>query len=392
MSETSDAGQATGSTTALTWMPDDELDGFVVARVVAAPVTAGAPAAPAAAGRPDPIYALVRRPESPGPTEPHRPRGVVVHLHGYNDYFFQTHLADAIEAAGWAFLAVDARRAGRAWRPDEVPHYQEDLREQGTDLTAAVAAARAMFPDVPVVVHAHSTGGLVAALWAHAHRERGGVDGLVLNSPFLSEQIGPVPVVTDEVLRALAAVRPLTTLSSRPSGYAARLLAAGWVFDTDLKRPDGVPVRAGWLSAVRRGQTRLARGLEIACPVLVAHSDASGGEGEDNPDGDHQDTVLDVQTIATLAPRLGPDVDVQVIAGGVHDLTLSAPEPRAAYLDALTAFLDRVAARPAAEPTPDATEPPTAEPPVLPAAASEPAPTAPTPAPPEPDTPTAPTA
>ncbi|HEY0119594.1 MAG TPA: alpha/beta hydrolase [Cellulomonas sp.] len=325
----------------LTWTDDDLLPGFLVARTGALPVRAGTPAASVAAGRSDPVLALVRRTDTL-----RRPRGVVVHLHGYNDYFFQTHLTAAVEDAGWAFVALDARRAGRAWRLGEVPHYQDDLREQGTDLTAAVAAARVLHPGVPVVVHAHSTGGLVAALWAHAHRERGGVDGLVLDSPFLGAGTGFVPVVGDEVLRALARLRPLTPLSNRPSVYATHLLAANggrWDFDTRLKRPEGVPARAGWLSAVRTGQARVARGLEISCPVLVAHSAQSGPERDDNPDVDRQDIVLDVRTIQRLAPGLGGDVDVRAIEGGVHDLTLSTPEPRAAYLEAVAQFLARIA-------------------------------------------------
>jgi alpha-beta hydrolase superfamily lysophospholipase len=199
---------------------------------------------------------------------------------------------------------------------------------------------------VPVVVHAHSTGGLVAALWAHAHRERGGIEGLVLDSPFLGAGSVFAPVVGDEVLRALARLRPLTPLQNRPSVYATHLLAANggrWDFDTRLKRPEGIPARAGWLSAVRQGQARVARGLEISCPVLVAHSDTSGPDRDDNPELDRQDIVLDMRTLARLAPGLGADVEVRVIAGGVHDLALSGPEPRAAYLAAAAGFLARIA-------------------------------------------------
>lgn len=330
-----DAGRLSG------WADDELLAGFVRAQLPASPVVAGRPAASVAAGRSDPLLTLVRRPQAPAGA-----RGVVVHLHGYNDYFFQAHLADAVEAQGWAFLALDARRAGRSWRLGEVPHYQDDLREQGTDLTAAVAAVRRLHPGLPVVVHAHSTGGLVAALWAHAHRERGGVDGLVLNSPFLAASPGFVPVVGDEALRALARYRPLTRLSSRPSHYASCQLAANggrWHFDTRLKRPEGLPARAGWLAAVRAGQARVGRGLEIACPVLVAHSATSGPDHPENRDLDRQDTVLDVRAIARLAPLLGGQVAVRVIDGGVHDLALSAPEPRASYFAALGEHLTRVA-------------------------------------------------
>jgi alpha-beta hydrolase superfamily lysophospholipase len=323
-----------------TWAGDDHLEGFVATQLPASPVHVGAAAASVVARRSEPVLTLVRRADVPA-----EPQGVVLHLHGYNDYFFQTHLADAVEAAGWAFLAVDARRAGRSWRLGEVPHYQDDLREQGTDVTAALAVARRLWPGAPVVVHAHSTGGLVAALWAHAHRGRGGPDGLVLDSPFLGAAAGLVPAVGDQALRALARVRPLTVLPSGLSSYATHLLAANggrWEFDTVLKRPGGVPARAGWLAAVRLGQARLARGLEISCPVLVAHSDSSGPDRPDNPQLDSQDTILDVRMIARLAPGLGADVEVRSIEGGVHDLALSAEEPRAAYLAAVTDFLGRV--------------------------------------------------
>jgi len=292
-----------------------------------------------AAGGAAPVLTLVRPLRGPD-----APRGVVVHLHGYNDYFFATHLSDAFHDAGWAFLALDARRAGRSLRPGDVPHYQGDLREQASDLTRAVAAARRAWPGVPVVVHGHSTGGLVAALWAHAHRgdrehaEHRGADGLVLNSPFLSFERSWVRPLQDGALRPLARRAPLRVVASSPSPYAGRLLER-WDFDPSLKRPEGVPVRAGWLAAVRAGQLRLARGLAIDVPVLVARAARSGADAGAGPDLDAVDTVLDVATIAALGPRLGADVRELVVEQGVHDLALSRTAPRTTYLTALTDFL-----------------------------------------------------
>jgi alpha-beta hydrolase superfamily lysophospholipase len=320
----------------LTWADDGLLDGFVAARVPAVAPAPGRPAASRAAGRPDPVLTLVRRPV-PDETA----RGIVVHLHGYNDYFFHDHLARAVEDRGWAFVAVDARRAGRSWRADEVPHYQDDLREQASDLGTAVRAARAMHPGVPLVVHAHSTGALVAALWAHAHRERGGPDGLVLNGPFFAVQRA-LPFATDAGLHALARRAPLAVVSRQPSWYARTLLASGrWTFDTTLKRPEGIPARAGWWSAVRAGQARVARGLAISCPVLVAHSATCGPDTPGNPDLDRQDTVVDVRTVARLAPGLGARVTVRPVVNAVHDLSLSADGPRSIYLRLLADALAR---------------------------------------------------
>ncbi|MCC2319679.1 alpha/beta fold hydrolase [Cellulomonas xiejunii] len=316
------------------WSPDTLLAGYESCTLPGWVPAPGGPSARAvAAGGAAPLLTLVRPPRAP-----EAPRGVVVHLHGYNDYFFATHLADAFVDAGWAFLALDARRAGRSLRPGDLPHYQGDLREQASDLSRAVAVARRTWPGLPVVVHAHSTGGLVAALWAHAHRARRGADAVVLDSPFLSSERSWVRPLEDGALRALARRRPMQVVASRPSWYAGRM-AERWDFDTSLKRPQGVPARAGWLAAVRAGQARVARGLRIRVPVLVARAARSGADVVDGADLDTADTVLDVTTIAALVPRLGADVREVVVDGGVHDLALSRAEPRTAYLSAVRDFL-----------------------------------------------------
>lgn len=279
----------------------------------------------------------------PHPDDAPAPHAVVVHVHGYNDYFFHAHLARAFAAAGYAFYAVDLRAAGRSLQPDQIPHFVMDLREQATDISAAARTVRALEPGLPLVLHAHSTGGLTGALWAHAHRNAVGADAgpdvLVLDSPFLdlwaSEfQRGVGTRLLDTVGRLAATA----IVKDGPSRYAEHLLAANggrWEFDTTLKRPEGLPSRVGWFVAVRRGQARVAAGLEIACPVLLARSDSSGPDSLDNPLIDAQDTVLDVEQMAALVPSLGHDVTELVVPGAVHDLTLSASGPREAYLDGM---------------------------------------------------------
>ncbi|WP_233275859.1 alpha/beta hydrolase [Isoptericola variabilis] len=276
---------------------------------------------------------------------PARPRATVLHVHGFNDYFFQDHLARAVTDAGHAFYAVDLRRAGRSLRPGDVPHFTTSLRELGEDVDAAARAVRALEPGAPLVVHAHSTGGLTASIWAHARRDEPGAgpDLLVLDSPFLNlHAAGLVRVVNAGAIEVLGRTRPMAVLSTSPSMYATYQLRANggrWDFDPTLKRPESVPKRAGWVRAVVRAQVRLARGLEIPCPVLVATSASSGPDSPDNPDLDAQDTVLDVDLIDARARRLGERVDRLVVEGGVHDLTLSADGPRKAYLEGMLAWV-----------------------------------------------------
>jgi len=113
-----------------------------------------------------------------------------------------------------------------------------------------------------------------------------------------------------------------------------------WEYDLGLKAAAGIPARAGWLRAIRRGHARLARGLEIAVPVLVCTAATSGPNREDNPDLDRQDTVLDVEHIAGRAPRLGADVTLVRIPDGIHDLALSDEPARTVFVETVFDWLD----------------------------------------------------
>jgi alpha-beta hydrolase superfamily lysophospholipase len=286
-------------------------------------------------------------------------RAAFLHVHGYNDYFFQDHLARAVVDAGYAFYAVDLRHAGRSLRPDVIPHFVTDLGDYHPDLDAAVHAVRALEPGLPLVVHAHSTGGLTTSLWAHARRSEPSLapDVLVLNSPFLDlAGAWPWRSVSARLVEVLGRRRPLAVLSTSASMYATYQLRTNggrWSFDTTLKRPEGVPARAGWLRAVLHGQAALAGGLAIACPVLLARSATSGRDSADNPLLDAQDTILDVARMARRAPLLGDRVDQLVVDGAVHDLALSADGPRTAYLRGMLSWTDSKLTLSASRQTPE---------------------------------------
>ncbi len=286
----------------------------------------------------DPIT-LVRPLEQPA-----SPRTVVLYVHGFNDYFFQDHLARAFVDAGHVFYAVDLARAGRSLKPGDVPHYMADASEQGDDIALAVEAIATVHRGLPIVVLGHSTGGLTAAIWA-AERPHPALAGLILNSPLFTTQITPAQRLLLLVLPLVAALRPMTVVAALPSVYAQHQhVSSGgrWQFDTALKRLTDMPVRAGWTAATRRARSQIARGLNLQVPVLVARCDSSGPDVPDNPLLDRQDTVVSVDETARLAPHLGDDVEQLVIPGGVHDLSLSQDEPRELYFRSMMHWLDSV--------------------------------------------------
>jgi alpha-beta hydrolase superfamily lysophospholipase len=262
-------------------------------------------------------------------------RGAVLYVHGFSDYFFQTELADFFAVRGMAFYALDLRKSGRARRGGQTAHYVSDLALCDDELERALAIITADHPGLPVTVVAHSTGGLIAALWLDRRRAAGRVApvaGLVLNSPWFDLQGKPVlrgPVT--QAMRLLAKVQPLRTFKAMPGVYGSTLHVSGtgeWDFDLELKPLEGFPVTLGWLNAVRRGHARLHRGLDIGVPSLVLRSSQSDFSGRYSELSDNADTVLDVSQIARWAGCLGGATTVVPVENARHDVFLSRAEPR----------------------------------------------------------------
>ena len=77
------------------------------------------------------------------PGTPTTPTFIYLYLHGWNDYFFQTHLAREISRLGGAFYALDLRRYGRSWRQGQMLGWCTSLAEYDEDLGRALSAIRA---------------------------------------------------------------------------------------------------------------------------------------------------------------------------------------------------------------------------------------------------------
>lgn len=287
---------------------------------------------------------LVRR----EPREGEVAYGAVLYVHGFSDYFFQTALADFFAARGLAFYAIDLRKSGRARRGGQTAHYVSNLALCDDELDSALAIVAGEHPGAPVILVAHSTGGLIVPLWLHRRHAAGQiapVAGLVLNSPWFDLQGKPVhrgPLT--QALRVLAKVQPFRELKLAPGVYGQTLHISGtgeWDFDLGLKPLAGFPVTIGWLNAVRRGHARLHRGLDVAVPSLVLRSSQSHFAADYSPLSDRADTVLDVSQIARWAGCLGAETTVAPVQDARHDVFLSLPEPRERAYAALATWLDQ---------------------------------------------------
>lgn len=291
-------------------------------------VTIELPDAPVYVGEPEGSLCatLIRR-------NPPKQRRAMLYLHGWNDYFFQTQLADEMAVAGYDFHALDLRRYGRSLREGQLAGFVTDLSAYHEEIDEAVRIIMDEGHD-ELVVMGHSTGGLIAALWAD---ERPGVaSALVLNAPWLELQ--GYPAVRPALLPMFSAVRTLSPTASLPlseTGFYRRTISSSedgvWDYDLNLKGNKAFAVRVGWLAAIMQGHAKVAAGLTIDVPVAVLLSDRSDFRRKWSEDLRKADVVLDVDTLAERAPNLGRHVTLIRIEDGMHDLALSDEPARSRY-------------------------------------------------------------
>ena len=207
-------------------------------------------AGPGAEGAPRAVVArkLARR----------RPPRAVLFLHGWSDYFFNEELAGLLDPARLRVLrpghaqprAQPARRATHGG-------YVADLDDYDAEITAALGIIAALHPEAEppptVALMGHSTGGLIAALWASRHP--GLVSQLILDSPWLEMHGSPaVRRAARTMVEPLARFRPEAVIRLPERSFYWRSISSAaegeWTLDDNYRPPRAFPVRAGWLSAV----------------------------------------------------------------------------------------------------------------------------------------------
>ena len=202
-------------------------------------------------------------------------------------------------------------------------------------------------------MYGHSAGGLIVTLWLDRLRSRGdapgNIGGLVLNSPFFDLH-GPAILrtpPTSAALIALARLRKLRVIR-KPTpvgGYGTSLhrdYAGEFDYNLDWKPLGGFPVTFGWINAIRRGQTRLHRGLDVGVPNLILRSDHSVPEC----------TEPRADPARRRGARRRPDRPLGGLCRQPHHHRADhrrqarrvpvAPEPRAAAYRELDGWLDRL--------------------------------------------------
>ena len=282
------------------------------------------------------------------------PRGIILYVHGYNDYFFQEELAEKSDSAGFAFFAIDLHYNGRSYRAGEPRSDMRSVKEYYAELDAAVAlskkiAGNSISSNLPFVIIAHSNGGLITPNYLN---ERNSEDfaAFVLNSPFLDyKNSWFVRNVAFPVLSDVALLMPDAPAPKQESPkYNMSLLKTErgeWEFNTELKSAEWPQQYFGFLRATTRGIKWIHNGMQIKSPILMMRSGCTVNNVKWDEDYMRCDCLLDVDLLEKWAPKLGPDVTTATVEDGMHDVFLSRKDVRDFAYRTMFEFLDDAVAR-----------------------------------------------
>ena len=281
-----------------------------------------------------------------------------LYIHGFIDYFFQAHLAEECNHHGYNFYALDMRKYGRSLGNAQHPNFCKDIHEYYPEITKAIEIITKEEGTSFLVLNGHSTGGLIAALYASDGPSKEKINALFLNSPFFDFNLsGPLKAATG-VAAQVGALAPFLALPGGVSDLYPKSLHKDyygeWEFDLHYKPLNNFPANFGWLRAIRMAQTQVRGGLTVTCPVLVMHSSRSVYGKEWSDDFKRGDAVLNVAHIRDGSRNLGPNITVVEIEGGLHDLTLSSREVRQKVFAELFKWLDQLNSPPEIVPTVEA--------------------------------------
>lgn len=267
-----------------------------------------------------------------------------LYIHGFNDYFFQKEMGERFVDSGYNFYAVDLRRYGRSLEEWQYPFNIRDIKEYFADIDSALVQIK-RDGNSDITLGGHSTGGLTTSYYVADRGAACGVDRLVTDSPFLEWNFDSfyrnclIPVVS-----LWGRLFPDSKIKQgHCDGYAYSLLKqyhGEWEYNTRWKMIYSPPVTASWVHCINNTMGKLMKlGEGITVPVLVMHSSDAVRGCNWTPAFQHGDAVLDPAMIAQRGRRLGKQVRVVTIDGGLHDLILSERGVRDAAYDSIFMFI-----------------------------------------------------
>ena len=267
----------------------------------------------------------------------------VVYVHGYMDYFFQNHLADFFIDKGISFYAVELRKYGSSIQKHQHKNFCKNIREYYEELTFVLKKAQAKGHE-SIILHGHSTGGLIATHYLLYAQDKALVSAAVLNSPFFAFNTSETLKNILSLVTPLGKFLPYLPFTRLPSLYTESLhkdYKGRWDFNLTYKPVPSFVSYLGWMHAIENAQKEIHKGSIDKIPALILHSERSYYKSTWSEEAVHADAVLNVKDIAYYAEKIYQDVSVVSVADALHDIVLSADPVIDRYFSEISQWLDQ---------------------------------------------------
>ena len=269
-------------------------------------------------------------------------RKSILYLHGYVDYFFHPHLGKKFNENNFDFFALDLRKHGRSLMNHQHPNYCKAIEEYFEEISIAICKIKNGIN--PVFLLAHSTGGLTASCYMNYGKERGLINGLILNSPFLDFNLSKIEKSLSQFLaKQISKISNYAKIEGALSPAYAQSLHKDhygeWEFNLNWKPIKGFPTYFKWLDAIARAQKKL-KNSNILIPILIMHSSGSVKMRKYSKAAMSNDIVLNIEDIKRVGKKLGHNVTMLQINNAVHDIFLSPKPVRNIGFDKMLSWLE----------------------------------------------------
>lgn len=262
----------------------------------------------------------------------------VLYIHGFSDYFFQIEMANQYLSHGFDFYAIDLRKYGRSFLPNQRLFNVRNIHEYDADIDTALSIIHQSNYE-SVLLSGHSTGGLIISCYAKKNKGHERFNAVFLNSPFLDMNLsGFQENIRSPIGSGLGKLIPrkIISMAINPCyGYSISKYYYGeWDFDTLWKPIVAPPVNLGWARAIHRAHKQVQKGNCIDKPILIFQSHQSVYGNKWKQEYLNGDGVLDVNDIQKYGAKLGYQVKQVTIHNALHDVFLSQKESRdSAYFE-----------------------------------------------------------
>lgn len=258
-------------------------------------------------------------------------RKSVLYIHGYIDYFFQSHLCQKFIDNNFDFYAIDLRKYGRSLMQHQHPNFCSSIEEYFEEITIAIRQIHSNTNE-SIYLLGHSNGGLIASNYMNFGEAKDLIKGLILNSPFLDFNQSVFEKKAIKILAKIisyfspyanvkGALSPVNGQSIHKDFYGE------WDYNLEWKPIEGFPTYFKWILAIGKAQRKLFNS-NIKVPILVMHSSNSRKLSVFTKDAITADVILKIEDIKRVGPYLGKRVTILKIDNALHDIFLSSKKVR----------------------------------------------------------------